>query len=155
MAERKTLIDVIDGFDVAMLLTGLSTSANGRPMSIAGHDEGDLWFIAARDSLVAREVDGDARAMVTLQSARDYALVRGTARLVDDRDKLRALWSTAADLYFPKGPDGGEAVLVRFSPTEGQYWDMHRGRERGQGAQAWRAGEPIANTRPRQDLTEV
>ncbi|TNE85811.1 MAG: general stress protein [Deltaproteobacteria bacterium] len=146
--QKKNLIDVMESFDVAMLVTGLADEPNGRPMRVAGHEHGDLWFITAKDSPKATEVTEDAQAMVTLQSNTAYALVRGKASLVDDTEKLREMWSTGADLYFPDGPDSDTAVLLRFSPTEGQYWDMRgtKGMKMAKNAaEAWWKGESIAH----------
>jgi general stress protein 26 len=125
MSDAENLRDVLDRFDTAMLLTGLDGEPNGRPMSIAGQeDDGVLWFITSRTSPKADEVRDDADAVVTLQSRTAYAMVHGHASLVDDRDKLAALWSKATDLYFPEGPTSPDAILLRFTPTRGEYWDM-------------------------------
>lgn len=122
--ERENLIDVVDGFDTAMLVTHLSSTPDGRPMSIAAHEDGELWFITSRTSPKAAEVREDDDAMVTLQSRTAYALLRGRAALVDDRARMEKLWSKGADLYFPDGPTDPRAILLRFSPFDGQYWDM-------------------------------
>jgi general stress protein 26 len=124
MEQRKQLIDVVDSFDTAILLTGMDGDVNGRPMSIAGNEDGDLWFITAKNSPKAGEVRADADALVTLQSPTAYAVVHGKAAIVDDAERLKALWNRGADLYFPDGADTEEATLLRFSPTKGEYWDM-------------------------------
>ncbi len=123
MSSEK-LIDVVESFDTAMLLTGLDGDLNGRPMSIAGNDDGELWFITSKNSPKAGEVQDDADAVVTLQSKTAWAVVHGKAALVDDEKKLNQLWNAGADLYFPDGADQSDATLLRFSPTEGEYWDM-------------------------------
>lgn len=124
MKDSTQLIDVIDRFDTAMLLTDLDGTPNGRPMHIAKHDDGTLWFITSATSPKADEVRDDAAAVVTLQSKTTYAMVRGHAALVDDPEKLEALWSQGADLYFPEGPRSPRATLLRFTPTDGEFWDL-------------------------------
>lgn len=124
--EASNLIDILQHFDTAMLITALEDGhPNGRPMRIAeSDDDGTLWFITSKATPKAAEVEDDASALVTLQSNTAHALVHGTAALVHDREKIEALWSRGAEVFFPDGPQDPEVVLVRFTPTTGQYWDL-------------------------------
>jgi len=129
MSDRHQLLDVMKTFDTAMLVTHLDDEANGRPMAIAAQDDdGDLWFITSSDSPKAYEVRDDDDALVTMQSRQAYAMVHGKVALVDDRARLEEMWNAGADLYFPDGPAADDAVLVRFIPARGQFWDLRGGK---------------------------
>ena len=52
----------------------------------------------------------------------EHLVMSGILTIVEDRDKLHGLWSTGADMYFPKGPDDPAAVLLRFEPFLAEYW---------------------------------
>jgi general stress protein 26 len=148
--QEEQLKDILDSFSNAMLITGLDDDEpNGRPMWIASHDGGEMWFITKRNTPKVEEILSDSAAMVTLQSSRAFALVHGFAAVVDDEAKLDALWNPTADLHFRRGSDSGSAVLIRFTPTRGQFWDL-RG-EQGlhylaKAAEAWFKNEPLPVT---------
>jgi general stress protein 26 len=121
--DKKNLLDVANAFDTAMLVTDLGAEPNGRPMAVAGHeDDGTMWFVTSRTSPKAAEVRDDPHALVTLQSRTQYATLLGAVQIVDDKARLKQLWSKGMDLWF-SGPEDPRAVLLKFSPTRGQYWD--------------------------------
>ena len=52
----------------------------------------------------------------------------GRAAVVRDREKIRELWNTVADAWFPDGPDTPGVVLVRLHADSAEYWDSPGGR---------------------------
>lgn len=46
-----------------------------------------------------------------------YAVVRGSARLVDDADLSEALWDPGLQAFFPDGPHGGDFTVVQIVPS--------------------------------------
>jgi general stress protein 26 len=73
--------------------------------NIAHHPEVNLAFVDQEDSL--------------------FISVSGTAERVVDRARIRALWNTAVQAWFPNGPDDEHAVLVRVAPHAAEYWDSN------------------------------
>ena len=122
--DAAHLREVIQSFSTAMLVTNLAGVPTGRPMSVAAYDDDGLWFITGNETPKVMEVHNDGSALVTLQGHTAYALVRGEASVVEDREKLRGLWSKGMELWWPEGPDADGLVLLRFEPHSGQYWDM-------------------------------
>lgn len=123
--DFEHLHDIISDFTNAMLVTQDGRHVpHARPMVIADlTPEGDLWFVTARGSGKVAEVTADPRVLVTMQGRTRQASVRGTATVVDDAERLEALWNKAWDAWFPEGPEGADAVLIRVRGVEGEYWD--------------------------------
>ncbi len=116
---------MVGEFRTAMLITRPGDGApRGRPMSIAAFDDEQLWFVTSKETSLIEELEGDAGAAVTMQSARTYVALRGLVGLVDDTDKVRELWSETMRPWFPEGKTSPRIVLVRFEPISGEYWDM-------------------------------
>ena len=53
----------------------------------------------------------------------DYLSVSGAAELVDDKEKMQALWSPWIRPWFPKGLDDPDLALLKVSIMEAEYWD--------------------------------
>ncbi|MDP9393409.1 MAG: pyridoxamine 5'-phosphate oxidase family protein [Actinomycetota bacterium] len=49
--------------------------------------------------------------------------VAGTARLVKDRERKRALWSAPLKVFVPDGAEDPNVTLVRVDPHEAEVWD--------------------------------
>ena len=47
----------------------------------------------------------------------------GTARVVRDADKIRALWSPRLERWFPKGLDDPDLALLEVRIDKAEYWD--------------------------------
>lgn len=116
---------MVGGFRNAMLITRPGDGApRARPMSIADHDDEDLWFVTSKEADLVDEIEQDSSCAVTMQSSGAYVTLRGLASLVDDTDKVRATWSETMRPWFPEGKTSPRIVLVRFQPISGEYWDM-------------------------------
>jgi general stress protein 26 len=98
---------------------------NARPMlSLIPEGEESVWFITDRNSPKMGEIGRDTEALLTFAAvdAGDYVVFRGCVSAVDDREKLKSLWNKGDELSFPEGPDASAAVLVRFDPSDAEYW---------------------------------
>lgn len=121
---RQNLLDILKKLDTVMVVNaGRDRVLHGRPMAVADVEaDGTLWFMAARDSEKTREVDADERALVTGQDGRTYLSVSGRMAVVDDHAKVLELWRESWKVWFPKGKDDPEIVLMRLRPEMGEYW---------------------------------
>jgi len=108
----------------SMDATSASLGMDARPLHVASLEEdGDMWFIVPRDSAVARHVSAAPRAYVTGHEGHKWIYLTGRASIVNDAEKLRALWSAANDATFPIGPEDPNLALLHFQPETGEYWD--------------------------------
>jgi general stress protein 26 len=117
---------LVRSFETAMLVTRDERGRmRARPMSLASADaEGDLWFSTGVHSGKASEVLGDPDVAVVMQRSDQFVSVTGTAEVVVDREKARALWSEAWRAWFPDGPEDRELVLIHVHSKEAEFWDI-------------------------------
>jgi general stress protein 26 len=129
-AERKEreLMSLARDFEVVMLCTvAADGSVHARPMMVADIDEQNCWwFITSKTTGKVDEIANDAHATVTLQSKTAFASLSGRATVVRDQSRTAELWQKQFRAWFPQGPDDPTAVLLRFVPTTGEYWERDR-----------------------------
>lgn len=125
MNPTKKLREILANFDTAMLVTRDSDgSIHARPMFIAkSREEGEMWFITARDTDKVEEILEDAHAAVSLQSPSRYLSISGRATVVKDPQRVKELWRPVLYAWFEDRNDP-RAVLIRFVIQEAEYWDQ-------------------------------
>jgi general stress protein 26 len=53
-----------------------------------------------------------------------YVSISGTARVVEDFERKKAMWNIAAQAWFPGGPTDSDLALVAVLIAEAEYWDV-------------------------------
>ena len=123
--QLATLRKIINGAHTAFFVSHTKDGrALGRPMATAELAEGvkELWFATDRTSGKVEELAADNRVFLGYSSASQWASVTGRAVVVDDREKIKALWSPIWKNWF-QGPDDPKLTLIRVEPEEAEYWD--------------------------------
>jgi general stress protein 26 len=87
-------------------------------------DDGTLYFSTGADSKKIAELEAHPEVTLSVQGKADYAVVRGTARISQDRALIRELWEDSWKVWFPEGVDDPTIAIVVVSPDEGTYWDQ-------------------------------
>lgn len=124
--QTQHVRELMRSFSTAMLVThGYEDTLHARPMAVAGIGESlELWFVSGEDSVKVQEIEHDTRAHVVCQKDHSaYLSMSGTATLVHDRARVEELWKEAFRVWFPKGKDDPNLVLIRFRPERAEYWD--------------------------------
>jgi general stress protein 26 len=52
-----------------------------------------------------------------------YVSLRGRARLVEDRGRVREFWKEAYQAWFPGGINDPDLALLAVDPVAAEYWD--------------------------------
>lgn len=121
------LAALIKDVQVAMFTTtGVDGRLYSRPLGTQEVEfDGDLWFATSADSPKVAEIALNPRVNVAYASPskNSYVSVAGTARIVDDRAKIDALWSPAMKLFFPEGKDDPNLRLIHVQAESAEYWD--------------------------------
>ncbi len=116
----------LKGFKIAMLTTiAQDDSLHSRPMVVQEKEfDGDLWFMTSRDSGKIDEVNHDKQVNVAFVNIDDsrYVSISGKAQLVDDRAKIKELWTPLAKAWF-KDENDPNIVLIKVEPSIVEYWD--------------------------------
>ena len=115
-------------FFCSAVVTGES---NGdRPMNVRQvDDEGNLWFLSARDSRKNQELNIDPSVRLYFQGSKhsDFMQINGTATISTDREKIKELWTPIAKVWFTEGVDDPSISVIKVTPSEGYYWDTKHG----------------------------
>lgn len=122
--SKTKLVEALKGFDTLMVATKATDgTSHSRPMGVAEvGEEGDIWFVTRRETPKVDEVKLDNAALVTGQEGRKFVSITGRLDVVVDRERFKALWKPAWEVYFPDGEDDPSAVLLRFTPEIGEFW---------------------------------
>jgi len=144
---ERHFFELLHEFETATVITrGRTGELHGRPMAIADvDDEGTLWFITNIDSTKVLEVRDDSRAMISLQSSRQFVTMNGHFELVADREKIDRIWKEPYRIWFD-GQNDPELVLLRFTPFDAEYWDnagAHGVKHAFEAAKAYLKGQKV------------
>ena len=122
---RAHFDELVASFETAMLVTRTRQGAlRARPLTVAGLEEGSLYFSTSLEAPKVQEIEADAHVVVTFQDAKRYASVSGTARLSRDRSLVERLWKDTWKVWFPKGKDDPTLAILIVRPTAAEYWDQ-------------------------------
>lgn len=115
-----------------MLCTDLGSQPFGTcPMNVQQVDEsGNLWFLSGKDSDHNADIanDGATQILLAKSSSSDYLSLYGQTEILYDKAKVEELWSPLHKTWFPGGPTDPNLSLLRFTPSDGYYWDTKNGR---------------------------
>lgn len=115
-------------FFCSVVVTGES---NGdRPMNVRKVDEeGNLWFLSAKDSRKNQELAIDPSVRLYFQGSKhaDFMQLNGTAAISSNREKIKELWSPIAKTWFTEGEDDPRISVIKVTPSQGYYWDTKHG----------------------------
>jgi general stress protein 26 len=119
--------DILKSFSTAMLVTiGPTSRPVARPMHIARIEEdgGRVWFLTGNTGHLVKEISEEAVVLLVFQNENSaYLSLRGKARLVEDRSRIKDLWKEPYKVWFPKGADDPEIALIAVDPIDAEYWD--------------------------------
>ncbi len=101
-----------------------------RPMNVRQVDDrGRLWFLAAGDSHLVRELGSDPSVELYFQGSPhgDFLQLEGRASLSRDKAKIEELWEPILKTWFTGGQDDPRITVIEVIPTGGYYWDTKHG----------------------------
>jgi len=127
--QIKYLKDKVEDVRIAMLVTvNANHEIHSRPMGTADVDEeGNIWFFTNEYSSKVDEVSHENKVVVTYSNPNNstYLSIKGTASLVDDKEKMKKLWNPIIKAFFPDGIDDPKLTLMKISTDEAEYWDSN------------------------------
>ncbi len=127
MDARNKVWDMIRNIRVALMVTqdDLGT-LRSRPMA-AQQDrfEGQLWFFTKAGSSKTDDIKADSSVLLAYADpgSNAYVSVVGEAEIVNDREKIRAMWSEILRIWFPKGADDETIRLIKVDVAGAEYWN--------------------------------
>lgn len=122
----KKIGELIGDIRLAMLTTLAGDGTlDSRPMATQKTEfNGVLWFLTAAASRKTEEIADDANVSLIYADPGDanYVAVKGRARVLNDRNKIRELWNARYRAWFPGGEDDPNIRVLRVDVTEAEYW---------------------------------
>jgi general stress protein 26 len=123
----KKLTALVEEVKVCMFATVHENySVFSRPMqSINIDDEGSIWFFTNEYSGKVDDIskDNTVYLMYAHPGHNTYLHVKGKCSVVNDKDKIKKLWSPVVKAWFPKGEDDPALSLLKVEVTEASFWD--------------------------------
>lgn len=132
--EKKLdeLYDLIEDMDIALMTT---RRQDGRLVTrpMATQEQGplaDLWFVTSIDTHKIEELEADPNVCLGYydDDSKEWVSVSGTARLTQDRQKIRELYEPDWKAYFEDqggerdgGPDDPRLALICVDATSVHY----------------------------------
>ena len=124
---RARVYDLLKSFSTAMFVTlGPTGRPEARPMHVAkAEDEAaDVWFFTDKGATLVEEIKADATVLLAFQNENSaYLSLRGKARLIEDRKRIKELWKESYRVWFPGGAEDSNIALVAVDPIDAEYWD--------------------------------
>ena len=124
----KKLKALAEEINICLFCTHLKTGdgATSRPMGTQQVDDnGDIWFFSAKDSDKNKEIQKDKQVQLFYAhpGKSSYMVVNGDASIVEDHQKIAALWTPLVKTWFKEGKDDPNISLIRVSNINAYYWD--------------------------------
>lgn len=127
---REKVASIIKKTRVAML-----THADGRgrlvshPMATQDvESDGTVLFITERDTDKVAAITANPQVNVAYSGSAEWVSLSGTARIVNDVEKMRELWGTFTEAEMEGGPEDGNNVLIVVDADTAEYWESRGGR---------------------------
>lgn len=125
--DIKKIGSLISGIRIAMMTTvGETGHLHSRPMAVQDMDfDGEFWFFTSHNSgkVDSIELDQHVNLAFVKESDNKYVSIAGRAQVVNDRTKIKELWTPLMKTWFPKGVDDPDLCLIRVSAESAEYWD--------------------------------
>jgi len=126
------LAKVMKGIRIAMLTTSdPDGQLRTRPMAAQSTDfDGNLWFLTKKGSGKVSSIENHQQVNLAYVNPADerYVSVMGTATVVDDRKKIKELWTPMMRAWFPYGEDDPTITLIKVTVEAAEIWDAPAGR---------------------------
>jgi general stress protein 26 len=90
-------------------------------------EPGTTHWITEKDSDKVRHLQADPRVNLFYASKEGYVSIAGTARLVEDRDRLAELWGFFTDSFMDGGPEHPNAGLIEVTAQTASWWTTPNG----------------------------
>lgn len=116
---------MMEKFHACMLTTKSPRGLHARPMApTVRKDERAIYFLTDAGGHSDDEIESDGAVCLAFADpgANSYVSVAGAGRVLNDRARIRDLWTPAAKAWW-EGPDDPRIRVLEVTPREANYWD--------------------------------
>jgi len=124
----KKIKELASKADICFFCTNIITGKpfSTRPMSVQQVDDGgNIWFLAANDSGLNKEITKDPSVQLLFQGSdySDFLNIHGTASSASDKGKIKEFWKPMFKTWFTGGVDDPRITVIKVVPGKSYYWD--------------------------------
>jgi general stress protein 26 len=124
-ADIDRVWTLIHDIPVAMVVTREGQHMRARPMAVRpARDEGAIEFLTDVDAPKAAEIRRDETICLALadNKRQKYVSIVGHAEIIDDPDRVKAIWSIYDKAFWPDKNDPRIRIL-RVTPESAEFWE--------------------------------
>ena len=126
-ADIDRIWALINDIPVAMVVTHKDQGQHmrARPMAMRpARDEGAIYFLTDVDAPKADEIRRDETICLALadNKSQKYVSIAGYAEIIDDRDRVKEIWSTY-DKAFWSDKNDPRIRILRVTPRSAEFWE--------------------------------
>ncbi|MDA9865212.1 pyridoxamine 5'-phosphate oxidase family protein [bacterium] len=128
--EHERFWEIISGMPACMVTTTDGNLMRARPMATFIDTEArKIRFVTDDDSAKVGELTEDSDLCLTFADTKAmlYASVSGKGRFSKDQALIKKLWGPYCDIFFSRGPEESDVVVIEIDPTQAEYWDNDKG----------------------------
>jgi general stress protein 26 len=117
---------IIEKVGVCMLTTQFAGGLRARPLEARpDRDAGLIFFVTDIHSVKEYEIEArpDIGLVFIDSSDKAYLSITGRARVMRDKQKIKAAWRKTDAVWWPDGPDDPDVCLLRIEPFTAELWD--------------------------------
>ncbi|WP_309083507.1 pyridoxamine 5'-phosphate oxidase family protein [Chelativorans sp.] len=125
MDKEERVWELVRKIGICMLVSRDGDDLRSRPMAAYfDRDTHIIYFLTDADSHKKEELERDPHVALAFADtgSQTYLSVTGIAEILNDREKVRELWSTPAKAWWDS-PDDPKIRVLKVVPQDAQYWD--------------------------------
>jgi general stress protein 26 len=129
--EVEKLRALVERIEIGMFTTvGDDGGLRSRPVQTTCFEGDTIWFFTSPVSGKVGEFENDRHVCFAYAdpAKNEYVSITGTARLVQDREKKKELFSADVEPFAPGGVDDPDLALVAVKVEKAEYWDSPSGK---------------------------
>ena len=122
--DPEAVWKIIKKVRIAMLVTQNEDAYEGRPLSAYAEPEaGRILFMTDSENVIS-EVGAEKSVLLSFADpgGNDFAAIDGDASVVNDRAKIKELWTPWAEAFWD-GPEDPAIRIIEVIPRRARYWD--------------------------------
>ncbi|HTZ67541.1 MAG TPA: pyridoxamine 5'-phosphate oxidase family protein [Roseiarcus sp.] len=126
-ADIDRVWTLICDIPVAMVVThqGKGRHMRARPMAMRpAREEGAIYFLTDADAPKTEEIRSDETICLALadNKSQKYVSITGHAEIIDDRSRVKEIWSVYDRAFWPDKNDPRLRIL-RVTPESAEFWE--------------------------------
>lgn len=120
---RDRAWDLAESIRICMFVTGDGKEQHARPLDATVKQEEDaVYFLSDATGGKIRQIEKNPSATLTFSGSSKFVTMNGTARVSNDRAKIKEIWTATSKAWWESADDPA-IRLITFTPDRAELWD--------------------------------